>query len=124
MSTTVAGVNASSPQLPLPPEPPGWPLLGHLPKMREVGMLSFLDANWRALGDVFAVNVGMHAVVVAHPEGIKRVLAGNAKNYVKGKTYDGVRRIIGNGVLALEGDAWKARRTLMQPAFTATRWRS
>ncbi len=80
-------------------------------------MLQFLDDCWRRYGEVFAVNVGFHAVVVAHPEGIKHVLATNAKNYIKGKRYDGVRKVIGNGVLALEGDAWKARRTLMQPAF-------
>jgi cytochrome P450 len=80
-------------------------------------MLRLMDESWRALGDVFSIDVGVHMVVVAHPEGIKRVLAGHAKNYVKGSTYDGVRRVIGNGVLALEGDAWKSRRTLMNPAF-------
>lgn len=103
--------------LPLPPSPRGWPLLGHLPRLRSEGMLNVLDDSWRTLGDVFSVDIGMHAVVIAHPDGIKRILAGNAKNYVKGATYDGVRRIIGNGVLALEGDAWKSRRTLMNPAF-------
>lgn len=103
---------------PLPMGPPGsWPVLGHLPYVRWEGMLPFLERNWRRFGDVFAVNLGFPAVVVAHPEGIKRVLAGNAKNYVKGKTYDGVRRVIGNGLLALEGPAWKARRALVQPAF-------
>jgi cytochrome P450 len=102
---------------PLPPGPWGWPLLGHLPDMRREGLLQFLERCWRRYGDVFAVDTGFHAVVLAHPEGIKRVLAGNAKNYVKGKTYDGVRRIIGNGVLALEGEAWRARRALIQPAF-------
>lgn len=92
-------------------------MLGHLPRLRSEGMLQLIDDSWRTLGDAFAIDVGMHAVVLSHPEAIKRVLAGNAKNYVKGATYDGVRRIIGNGVLALEGDAWKARRTLMNPAF-------
>lgn len=115
MSTAVAYPSPSS--LPLPPRPPGLPVVGHLLQLRREGMLPFLDQRWRRLGDVFSVDVGFHAVVVAHPEGLKRVLAGNAKNYVKGRTYDGVRKIIGNGLLALEGDAWKARRTLMQPAF-------
>lgn len=80
-------------------------------------MLQLIEDTWRQLGDSFALDVGIHTVLFAHPEAIKRILAGNAKNYVKGSTYDGVRRIIGNGVLALEGDAWKARRTLMNPAF-------
>jgi cytochrome P450 len=102
---------------PLPPYLPRWPLLGHLPRVRSEGMLRLMDDSWRALGDVFSMDVGVHMVVVAHPDGIKRILAGHAKNYVKGSTYDGVRRVIGNGVLALEGDAWKSRRTLMNPAF-------
>lgn len=80
-------------------------------------MLQLIEDTWHQLGDSFALDVGIHTVLFAHPEAIKRILAGNAKNYVKGSTYDGVRRIIGNGVLALEGDAWKARRTLMNPAF-------
>ena len=105
------------PPLPLPPGPRGWPLLGHLPQLRKEGLLPFLDRTWRQYGDVFSVDVGFHTVVVAHPDGIKQVLAGNAKNYVKGKTYDGVRRVIGNGLLALEGEAWKTRRALVQPAF-------
>ena len=85
--------------------------------LRREGLLPFLDRTWRRYGDVFTVDVGFHTVVVAHPDGIKQVLAGNAKNYVKGKTYDGVRRVIGNGLLALEGEAWKTRRALVQPAF-------
>ncbi len=102
---------------PLPPGPRGWPLVGHIPALRKHGMLGFMDRSWAEYGDVFAMDVGFHAVVIAHPDGIKRVLAGNAKNYIKGKTYDGVRRVIGNGLLALEGEAWKTRRALVQPAF-------
>lgn len=104
-------------ELARPPSPPAWPLLGHLPRVRSEGMLGVIDDSWRRLGDAFILDVGFRTVVLAHPEAIKRVLAGNAKNYVKGKTYDGVRRIIGNGVLALEGDAWRSRRNLMNPAF-------
>jgi cytochrome P450 len=103
--------------LPEAPQVPGWPVLGHLPMVRREGILGLIDRSWHALGDVFSVDIGFHAIAVAHPEAIKWVLAGNAKNYVKGRTYDGVRRVIGNGVLALEGDAWKSRRTLIQPAF-------
>ena len=116
-ASTSAALSPPSVPLPLPTGPRGWPVLGHLPQMRKQGLLPFLEGTWRRYGDVFSVNLGFPVVVVAHPEGIKRVLAGNAKNYVKGKTYDGVRRVIGNGLLALEGEAWKARRALVQPAF-------
>lgn len=102
---------------PRPSGPPGFPVVGHLPLVKREGMLPFLERSWREFGDVFRVNLGGPMVVVAHPEGVKRVLAGNAKNYVKGRTYDAFRRIVGNGLLALEGQAWKSRRLLMQPAF-------
>jgi cytochrome P450 len=80
-------------------------------------MLPFLEREWRRHGDVFAFELDGPTTVIAHPEGIQRVLLTNAQNYVKGRAYDGVRRVIGNGVLALEGGAWKSRRTLLQPVF-------
>ncbi len=115
MSTTA--LTSSPPTSSQPPGPRGWPFVGHLPQVGREGLLQFLERNWHQFGDAFSVNLGFRVVVVSHPDGIKRILAGNAKNYVKGKTYDGVRKIIGNGLLALEGDAWKARRQLVQPAF-------
>ncbi len=110
--------HASPPKGPrLPPGPRGWPLLGHIPDVRRLGVLTLLERSWKEFGDVFTLDLGVRAVVVAHPDGIKRVLAGNAKNYVKGRSYSGVRKVIGEGVLALEGEAWKKRRALVQPAF-------
>ncbi len=100
-----------------PAGPRGWPLVGSIPEIRKKGTIGFLEEAWRGHGDVFRVNMGMKAVCVAHPLGIARVLADNRKNYVKGSTYDGVRRIIGNGVLTLEGHEWRKRRSLMQPSF-------
>lgn len=101
----------------VPPGPRPWPLIGHLPELRDGGLLPFLERGWRRYGDVFQVELDGPTVIVCHPDAIQRVLLTNAGNYVKGATYDGVRRVIGNGVLALEGAAWKSRRTLLQPSF-------
>ncbi len=110
-------VEPNRPSPVLPPQPKGWPLVGNLPALRKLGTIPFLEQAWHRHGDVFSVDMGMHAVFVAHPRGVERVLASRRENYVKGSTYDGVRRVIGNGVLALEGKEWRARRTLMNPAF-------
>lgn len=100
------------------PGPTPWPLLGSLPGIRSLGLLQYLAQQWRRHGDVFRVRLGTwDAVALAHPDALKHVLATRRDNYVKGETYDGVRRVIGNGLLALEGAAWKKRRALVQPAF-------
>ncbi len=104
-------------QLVEPTGPRSWPLIGSLPAVRREGLVQFLEQSWHKHGDVFRVDIGMKALVLSHPEAIKRVLAARHENYIKAATYDGVRRIIGNGVLALEGAAWKSRRALLQPAF-------
>jgi cytochrome P450 len=99
------------------PQVKGWPLIGNLPAVRKLGLLRFLEQSWREQGDVFSFDGGVRMVVVAHPDGIERIFASNRQNYVKGSQYDGVRRVIGNGLLAMEGSDWKSRRTLMQPSF-------
>ncbi|MET0342878.1 MAG: cytochrome P450 [Polyangiales bacterium] len=98
------------------PGPRAWPLVGNLGMLQ--GLLRFTEVQWQAHGDVFAIHAGgMRGVVIADPELIQRVLITNRQNYVKGPVYDGARKILGDGLITLEGDAWRARRTLAQPAF-------
>ncbi|HEX2677300.1 MAG TPA: cytochrome P450, partial [Polyangiales bacterium] len=81
-------------------------------------LLEYFETYWRRYGDVYRVRMmGMPTVVLAHPDALKHVLWSKRQNYVKGRSYNGVRRILGDGLLTLEGDAWKERRTLAQPAF-------
>lgn len=99
------------------PGPRPWPF-GSLLGIQTQGLLQYLAQGWRRYGDVYRVRLGAwRAVVLAHPAALKHVLAVRRDNYVKAETYDGVRRVVGNGLLALEGDAWKKRRALVQPAF-------
>jgi cytochrome P450 len=102
-----------------PPGPRAWPVLGHLLGVRAAGdFLSYLDPQWRAHGDVFRFQVlGRNAVVLAHPEAMKQVLSTRRDRYTKGSVYDGVRRVMGDGVLTLESDGWKRRRAILQPTF-------
>jgi cytochrome P450 len=82
------------------------------------GVLPFFEEQWALHGDVFRVRgAGLNALVLANPEEIQRVLLGNRQNYVKGTVYDHPRKILGDGLVTLEGEAWRARRTLAQPAF-------
>jgi cytochrome P450 len=55
--------------------------------------------------------------LVTDPSAIKHVLSDNHKNYKKGLAAQRMRPILGQGSLLLEGDAWRRRRRLIQPAF-------
>src|SRR6516162_2333081 len=103
----------------VPPGPSSWPLLGNVPDMRAAGdMAVYFDRLWRAHGDTFRFKLfGTNAVVVTHPESLKQVLSTRRDRYVKGKVYDTARSVLGRGLVTLDGDAWKARRALAQPAF-------
>jgi cytochrome P450 len=103
----------------VPPGPSSWPLVGNVLDMRAAGdFAAYFDALWQAHGDTFRIRLfGTNAIVVAHPEALKHVLSTRRDRYVKGKTYDTARSVLGSGLVTLEGDAWKARRALAQPAF-------
>lgn len=94
------------------------PVLGSLVPILRYGMLEFLRREWRAHGDTFRIVLGGRPIVcLAHPDAIEHVLIRHRENFVKGKTYDGIRVLTGQGLLTLEGDRWKQRRKLAQPAF-------
>lgn len=98
------------------PGPRQWPGLGNVGALR--GVLPFMMEQWARHGDVFRIHAGgMRALVVANPDEILRVLVGNRQNYVKGRAYDSTREVLGDGMITLEGEAWKERRTLAQPSF-------
>lgn len=103
----------------VPPGPFSWPLVGNVPNMRAAGDIAvYFDRLWHKHGDTFRFKLfGTNTLVVAHPEALRQVLSTRRERYVKGKIYDTPRSVLGHGLVTLEGDAWKARRALAQPAF-------
>ncbi|HKU42790.1 MAG TPA: cytochrome P450, partial [Polyangiales bacterium] len=101
------------------PGPRAWPIIGDPAGLRAArDLIGFYDEYWRRYGDIFRVQfLHVAMVVLTHPDAIKHVLWTHRQNYVKGSAYAGARRVMGDGLLTLEGAAWKARRELEQPAF-------
>jgi cytochrome P450 len=69
-------------------------------------------------GDVVHLRLGpVRYVLVNHPDAVRHVLVENAKSYVKSKNYEGLKLVLGGGLVTSEGEAWKRKRKLAQPAF-------
>jgi len=100
------------------PRVPGWPLIGVLPGITRLGTLEFFTRCWQRYGDTFRVRLGPRDVVcVSHPDAVEHILVTHREKYVKGPTYKGLRLLTGDGLLTLEGDPWRKRRRMAQPAF-------
>lgn len=77
----------------------------------------FVDAT-RDYGDVVHFRFGWwHYLLLNDAQVAHRVLIENAKNYHKSPNYQGLKTLLGDGLLTAEGDLWRRQRKLSQPAF-------
>jgi len=76
-------------------------------------------AHW-GTGEIVAVDLPFgHAVVVNHPDAIRRVLIENQSNYEKDTLQ---RRVLsaglGEGLLSVEGERWRSQRRTLAPLLS------
>ncbi|MFJ8253125.1 cytochrome P450 [Streptomyces sp. NPDC094466] len=57
-------------------------------------------------------------VQISAPEGIRRVLQGNADNYARGAYYEAFELFMGRGLLTLDDGDWRVHRKTVNSAFT------
>ncbi|EFL13108.1 predicted protein, partial [Streptomyces sp. C] len=82
-------------------------------------LIELLGLARERLGGLAAVRIGPEpTVLVTAPEAVQHVLARNPDRYVKRSHR--ARLLIGDGLLAATGDAWKRQRRLLQSQFTGT----
>ncbi len=55
--------------------------------------------------------------VVFEPDFIQRILVSHHRNYVKGRGFERVKMLLGNGLIVSEGEHWRRQRRMLQPAF-------
>lgn len=71
-------------------------------------------------GDVvgFAAPNGRRALFVNDPDAVRRLLVRQHANYRKGKGFERVEMLLGNGLIVSNGDVWRRSRTMIQPSFS------
>jgi cytochrome P450 len=103
-----------------PPGPAALPLLGNILQMRAGEQaVAYFQKLCQQYGDVVFLRIGpLPCFVLAHPDQIHQVLVRNQSRYIKGMGYDGLRLVLGQGLVTSEGELWRQQRRLMQPSFT------
>ena len=81
--------------------------------------LSYLNEVWRQHGDVVQFPIPRPPTyLINSPEGVRRVLVDNARNYGKSTIqYRALSLVTGDGLLTSDGPTWRAQRRVLQPAF-------
>src|SRR5512146_985015 len=99
-----------------PPFLPGLPVVGSMFELTR-DRLAFFRHIQKVGGVARFRMVNMQIYHISEPEAVQRILQDNARNYVKGRLFDPMRSLVGNGLFLSNGDFWLRQRRLMQPAF-------
>ncbi|MEM7789607.1 MAG: cytochrome P450, partial [Bacteroidota bacterium] len=84
--------------------------------------LGTVQERFDAYGDVYAVDEGggRRLLVTRHPDAIRSVLVTHAGSFQKsGGANDRLKAVLGDGLLVADGEVWRRKRRLVQPAFRA-----
>ena len=112
MATTETG---ERPLLPLPPGP-----AEALEFEADTESFHRMWAFFEEFGDIYHVRSPLRdrpTYVLNHPDLVHRVLVTNWRNYAKGRGFERVKMLLGNGLIVSDGDHWLAQRRMIQPAF-------
>jgi cytochrome P450 len=83
-------------------------------------LLQWIVAHRDRYGDIYQASVyGSRVYVISAPEYAEHVLLRNWRNYArKGQVVRRIALLLGNGLIASNGDFWASQRRMIQPAFT------
>src|SRR5439155_1502479 len=98
------------------PGPRGHPILGSIREIQRDNVQAFMDA-WRAYGDIVHFRGPLTINLLVHPDYVEHVLRDNVANYPRPEfVTDKLKSIVGDGLVAAEGDRWANARRVSHPA--------
>jgi len=100
----------------LAPGVSGLALFRLMPEFKRDPLQTFVDLA-RRHGDLVCFRGLWTSFLLADAGHVEYVLQTNSRNYRKGRTYQEVKRMTGNGLFVSEGEVWRRQRRLAQPAF-------
>lgn len=100
------------------PGPDGRQMLSDMSAIRR-NPLAYLGTVWHRHGDVVQFPIPRPpSYLVNDPDGVRRVLVANGRNYGKSTIqYRSLSLVTGEGLLVADTEAWRRQRPLVQPAF-------
>jgi cytochrome P450 len=101
----------------LVPGPRGRPILGVMPEMVS-DMLGLFTKTAQEYGGIAQFKLLTKSyLLVTNPDYVKYILQDNYKNYIRGRSVETGRVLLGNGLPLIDGDFWLRERRMLQPAF-------
>jgi len=103
------------------PGPRGNPILGSIRDIQRDNIQTFMDA-WQEYGDIVHFRGPLTINLLVHPDYVQHVLRDNFRNYPRPEfVRDKLKSIVGEGLVAAEGEQWAKSRRITQPAFDPQR---
>ena len=104
-------------QTTLPPGPRGLPFVGDALAFGYYP-LRFLRRLERRYGRMASIHLGHHPfVLLFRPEQVRYVLMEHPRNFTSSEVNATLRRLLGNGLLNMDGEEHRQHRRIVQPAF-------
>lgn len=106
----------TTPLAPIPVSKGHW-LLKNLPAMGKNILTHFYETEQK-MGTTYDNPIPfMRIICTSEPDFMRYVLQQNHRNYRKGRSYDILKLVLGNGLVTSNGQFWQKQRRLAQPAF-------
>lgn len=99
------------------PSPKPRPVIGMIPEMTKDMLGMFMDLTKNHGGIVQFKLLNKTYMLVTKPEYVKHILQSNHHSYIRGKSVETGRVLLGNGLPLSDGDFWLQQRRTLQPAF-------